>query len=131
MNLATEKAISRVVIENIKPKIDCGRFPIKRVIGEKVVVQADIFSDGHDAVTARIRYGRQEDREWREIPMKGVGNDRWTGEFVAEEAGVYHYLVEGWIDHFKTWQGDLRKKFEAGQPLMADIRIGVRYIEEA
>ena len=50
-----------------------------------------------------------------------------TVEFVAEEAGVYHYLVEGWIDHFKTWQGDLRKKFEAGQPLMADIRIGVRH----
>ncbi len=49
----------RIVIEHIEPEVDCGRFPIKRVEGEKVVVTADIFADGHDAVSARILYKKQ------------------------------------------------------------------------
>lgn len=133
----------RVIIENIKPEVDCGRFPIKRVVGEKVVVMADVFADGHDAVSVRLLYRKQGDGEWREVPMRWVGNDRWKGEFVVEEVGFYHYLVEGWIDHFKTWQRDLRKRWEAlraggslsepeaGQPLKADLLMGAGYVEEA
>jgi starch synthase (maltosyl-transferring) len=45
---------TRVVIEEIKPEIDDGRFPIKRVIAEKVVVEADIFADGHDVISALL-----------------------------------------------------------------------------
>ena len=121
----------RVTIENVTPEVDCGRFPIKRVVGEKVVVMADIIADGHDAVSANLLYRKQGKSEWREIPMKLVENDRWKGEFVAEEVGAYHYLVEGWIDHFKTWQRDLRKRREVGQPSKADLLMGAGYVEEA
>jgi starch synthase (maltosyl-transferring) len=121
----------RVVIENPEPLVDCGRFPIKRVAGEKVAVTADIFAEGHDAVSARIRYRHQGDRAWKEIPMRPVENDRWIGEFVVEEVGTYDYVVEGWIDHFKTWQRDLRKKSEAGQPPKADLLIGAGLVEGA
>ncbi len=121
----------RVVIENIKPVVDCGRFPIKRVVGEKVVVMADVFADGHDAVSARLLHRKQADSEWRAVPMRLVENDRWKGEFVVEEVGCHHYLVEGWIDHFKTWQRDLRKRWEAGQSLKADLLMGAGYVEEA
>src|SRR3989304_2662457 len=93
----------RVVIENVKPEINCGRFPIKRVVGEKVIVTADIFSDGHDSISARFLCRRQKDKEWREVPLKLIENDRWRGEFVVEEVGIYHYTVEGWVDYFKTW----------------------------
>ena len=44
----------RVVIENITPQVDCGRFPAKRAIGESVAVEADVFTDGHDAVAATL-----------------------------------------------------------------------------
>ena len=115
----------RVIIEQVKPEIDCGRFPIKRVVGEKIIVTADIFADGHDAVLARILYKKQGDREWRESLMTGSGNDGWKGEFVVEEVGIYHYTVEGWIDHFKTWQRDFQKRFEAGLSLNADVLIGI------
>ncbi|HUL36104.1 MAG TPA: alpha-1,4-glucan--maltose-1-phosphate maltosyltransferase [Thermodesulfobacteriota bacterium] len=121
----------RVTIENVTPEVDCGRFPIKRVVGEKVVVMADIIADGHDAVSANLLYRKQGKSEWREIPMKLVENDRWKGEFVAEEVGAYHYLVEGWIDHFKTWQRDLRKRWEVGRPSKADLLMGAGYVEEA
>src|SRR5262245_35233666 len=42
----------RVAIENVQPSLDCGRFPIKRTVGETVTVTADVFADGHDVVSA-------------------------------------------------------------------------------
>jgi starch synthase (maltosyl-transferring) len=119
----------RVVIENLKPEIDCGRFPIKRVIGEKVSVAADIFSDGHDAVSARLRF-RRRGEEWKEVPMVLVENDRWRGEFVVEEMGRYDYTIEAWVDHFKTWQQNMKKRVDAGQDVGVGLRMGAEYVEE-
>jgi len=120
----------RVIIENVKPEIDCGRFPIKRVVEEKVIVMADIFSDGHDSISARLLYRGQKDKEWREVPLKLIENDRWRGEFVVEEVGIYYYTVEGWVDYFKTWQRDLKKKWDAGHDLKVDLLIGASLVEE-
>ncbi|GBD39391.1 Alpha-1,4-glucan:maltose-1-phosphate maltosyltransferase 1 [bacterium HR37] len=121
----------RVVIENVKPEIDCGLFPIKRAVGEKVVVEADIFADGHDSVSARLLYKKGNDEVWSEVPMIFIENDRWRGEFRVQEIGDYYYTVEGWVDHFKTWQKDIKKKFEAGQDIGVDVLIGIGYIEGA
>jgi starch synthase (maltosyl-transferring) len=121
----------RVVIENVNPEIEGGRFPIKRVIGEKVVVTADIFADGHDAISARLLYRSPKDKVWKETSMTFVQNDRWRGEFSVEAIGVYRYTVIGWIDDFKTWQRDIEKKFHAGQDLKMDLLIGAKFVEEA
>jgi len=121
----------RVVIENVKPEIDCGRFPVKRVAGEKVIVMADIFADGHDAVSARVLYRRHEDPEWQEAPMRLIGNDKWIGKFTIQGVGIYHYTIEGWIDHFETWQRDLKKRRDADQDLKVDILVGAKYVEDA
>jgi starch synthase (maltosyl-transferring) len=121
----------RVVIENVNPEIDRGRFAIKRVIGEKVVVTADIFADGHDAISAKLLYRAPKDKEWKEAPMTFVENDRWGGEFWVEGIGVYRYTVIGWIDHFRTWQRDMKKKYDAHQDLKVDLLIGAKYVEEA
>ncbi|MDP3039062.1 MAG: DUF3416 domain-containing protein, partial [Deltaproteobacteria bacterium] len=59
----------RVIIEGVKPEIDGGRFSIKRVVGEKVVVEADIFTDGHDALSCILLYRREEESQWTEVPM--------------------------------------------------------------
>lgn len=120
----------RVVIQNVKPEIDCGRFPVKRIAGDRVVVSADIFADGHDALSARVLYRKRENSGWREAAMRPSGNDRWEGEFVVEEIGFYFYTVQGWIDRFKTWQQDLRKRIEAGRDVKADMLAGARQLEE-
>lgn len=120
----------RVIIENVRPEIDGGTFPAKRVIGEKVFVEADIFVDGHDALSARLLYKGPRDRKWKDTPMVFSDNDRWSGVFTVEELGIYQYTIEGWVDHYRTWQRDLKKKFDAGQDLRVDILIGLGYIEE-
>ncbi len=123
-SLMTDELRRRVVIENVKPQIDCGSFPIKRVVGEKVVVEADVFTDGHDSVAASLLYKAQDEEDWRELSMTFVENDRWIGEFIVERIGAYYYSIEGWVDYFRTWQRDFKKKFEAGYDTRVELLIG-------
>ncbi|MDY6843901.1 MAG: alpha-1,4-glucan--maltose-1-phosphate maltosyltransferase [Thermodesulfobacteriota bacterium] len=121
----------RVVIENVEPEINSGQFSIKRIIGERVEVMADIFADGHDTLSAILLYRGPTDEEWRKTSLTFHENDRWRGKFIVEQVGIYYYTIEGWIDHFKTWQKDLTKKFDADYDLRIDILAGVKYLEEA
>ncbi len=119
----------RVVIEGVQPLIDGGRFPIKRVIGDWVVVEADIFGDGHDQVECRLLFRREADVNWSEAPMRPLGNDRWRAEFQVSEMGRYRYTLEGWISRFGTWRAALAKRLEARQDVQVDLLIGAELIE--
>ena len=121
---------ARVVIENIAPQVDCGLFPIKRVVGEPVVVEADVFADGHDVVSCVLLYRSGRAAEWSRIPMAPLGNDRWTARFVPREMGRYQYSVLGWIDHLATWRRDIAKKQEAGQDVSVDLLRGKQLEQE-
>ena len=121
----------RVVIEGVAPEIDGGRYPCKRVLGETLAVQADIFGDGHDEVAALLLYRHQSELQWHKAPMRPLGNDRWKGSFTVAELGTYFYTLTARIDHFTTWRKDLAKKFRAGRFLVIDRLIGVQLVEEA
>lgn len=121
----------RVIIQHVKPEIEGGTYPIKRVIGEKVVVEADVFADGHDAVAASVLYKSRNDATWKEVPMSFIENDKWVGEFTVKELGMYYYTVKGWINHFKSWQEAIKKKYDAGSDITVDLHVGVDLITEA
>jgi len=106
---------SRVIIEGIQPEIDGGRFPIKRVVGEDVAVEADIFADGHESLSAYLLHRGEDEPDWTETLMKFLGNDRWRGSFAVEKVGLYRYTVIAWVDKFKSWRQDLSKRVEARQ----------------
>lgn len=124
------KGRRRVVIEGVSPEIDCGRFAIKRVAGDKVTVEAAVFADGHDQVACRIVYWRESGQP-RSSPMQSLTNDRWRGEFTVEQVGRYHYTVEGWIDRFATWRSGIEKKIAAGQDVRVDLLIGAELVAAA
>jgi starch synthase (maltosyl-transferring) len=121
----------RVVVEGVRPEVDGGRFPIKRVVGEVVMVEADVYADGHDEVSAQLLWRHEKQRNWRATPMASLGNDRWRASFPVDLLGKYRYTVEGWVDHFKTWQHDLEKRVAAGQDVAVDLRIGAGWVEGA
>jgi starch synthase (maltosyl-transferring) len=121
----------RVVVERVRPEIDCGAFPAKRIAGDVVTVEADIFTDGHDAVAADILYRYCGEEVWRRSPMKPVGNDHWRGEFLASKVGRYHYTVEGWIDRFGTWRNALLKRIDSGQDIRIEYLLGAELVEDA
>ncbi len=122
--------LKRVAIEAVTPEIDSGRFPAKRVVGETVVVEADIFTDGHDALAAIVRYRHQAATGWRETPMAPLVNDRWRGEFPVTELGRYVYTIEAWVDHFESWSRQLAKRVAAGQDVTVELEVGARMLEE-
>ncbi len=121
----------RVVIEGVHPEVDSGRFPIKRTEGEGVVVQADVFAEGHDKIAAIVKYRPVGASAWREAPLEPLGNDRWKGRFVVDRKGRWEYTVEGWVDHFATWFDEVFKKNEAGLNLQSELLEGARLVEEA
>jgi starch synthase (maltosyl-transferring) len=114
----------RVVIENITPQVDCGRFPIKRTVGETVLVEADVFTDGHDAVTAMLLYQHENSQDWHSVPMRAIGNDRWQARFTVQLLGTYRYTISAWVDYHETWRHGLQKKYEAGQDIELELRRG-------
>jgi starch synthase (maltosyl-transferring) len=120
----------RVVIERVSPEIDGGRFPIKRVVGETVTVEADVFADGHDRVACRILYWGNN-KEIHSSPMKALGNDRWCGEFAVTAPGQIQYTVEGWIDRFQSWRDAIEKKIAADQDVHVDLLVGAKLVESA
>lgn len=125
------EGIKRVTIERVSPSVDCGRFPVKRVVGDSVVVRADIFADGHDELSCDILYRKKGDTVWTEVPMRFLGNDRWEGSFTVDEIGIFHYTVRGWVDRFRTWRRDLERRDRAGQDLSAELPVGAGLLSEA
>ena len=122
---------ARVIIEGVQPEIDCGRFPIKRVVGEEVVVEADVFIDGHEALSCALLHKKKSATRWQHVLMEPLVNDRWRASFTVTELGRYQYTVVAWHDPFRGWVRDLRKRLDAGQDVTVDLQIGAQLVEEA
>ena len=121
----------RVIIEGVSPEVDGGRFPAKTIVGDTVNVEADIYADGHDTLSARLLYRRKEETDWQETPMRFLVNDRWRGSFIAGETGSYIFTITAWVDRFKSWCQDLKKRVLAGQKdLSLNLLTGAQLISE-
>ena len=124
-------ARQRVTIEAVAPEVDGGVFPAKRIVGDRLRVEADIFVDGHDVLAAQVLYRRAAEADWQSVAMQPLVNDRWQAEFPLAELGCYLYTIEAWIDRFRTWQRDVQVKAEAGQDLAVEFLMGADLIAAA
>ena len=129
--MQAEEGRKRVIIESVAPEIDAGQFPIKRIVGDTVVVEADVLTDGHDAISVVLQYRTEAGTQWTEVPMEPLVNDRWRGTFKVQELGRYRYTLLVWVDQFKSWSRDLAKRVEAGQDVTLDMLIGAGLVEAA
>ena len=111
----------RVIVGGVTPQVDEGRYPAKCTVGENVVVEADVYADGHDVIAAVLTWRQQGETAWRETPMKALGNDRFRASFPAAIAfATYEFTVEGWVDRYATWKYGLDKKVAAGQDVASE-----------
>lgn len=119
----------RVVIENVSPELDGGRFPVKAVPGDVLAVEADIFLDGHDFIAARLLYKHTDDETWTETVMALVNNDRWGASFLVDRQGRYAYTIDAWVDHPASWQHEIHLKVADGQRITGELLAGAQYVE--
>jgi len=117
-------AMARILIEDVDPELDAGRFPVKRVVGDTLAVSADILRDGHDVLSAAVLYRTEDAAEWREAPMRHVDNDRWLGYVPLLENKRYRYTIEAWTNPFASWRADTIKKRDAGQAIAVELGEG-------
>ncbi|MEI8341148.1 MAG: alpha-1,4-glucan--maltose-1-phosphate maltosyltransferase [Verrucomicrobiota bacterium] len=120
------------VIEAVTPLIEGGRYPIKRVAGEDLVVEADVFKDGHDVMSAVLKWRQAGEAKWHETPMTPLVNDRWHATCSLFGNATYEYTIEAWGDTFRSWQHEFRKKFEGGVPDLSSETIeGAHFVAAA
>ena len=115
----TTQPPARIQIQAIEPIVDCGRYPVKRTVGDRVDVYATIFKDGHDTLAGAVRVRGPGERNWQEVPLQAFGNDRWGGSFTVDRPGRWEFAVTAWTDRIATWQEEIRRKVGAGETELA------------
>jgi len=119
----------RIALERLSPSIDGGCFPIKRVIGERITVDVDVITDGHDIVAAELLWKAADEKSWTRAPLSHVGNDRWQGEFAPSRVGRHLFTVEAWRDDYASLAHEIEVKHEAGVDISAELLEVQRYLE--
>ena len=117
--------------EEIYPAVDCGRFAVKRIVGERVEVWADIYRDGFAVSKASLVWRRDGEREWQSAPMTLHDDDRWIGSFTVNAPGRYAYAIEAWTDQFATWRDVFARKHAAGADTTVDAIEGAGMLTKA
>jgi starch synthase (maltosyl-transferring) len=128
--IAANDGRRRAVIEGVLPEVDGGRFPIKRVLGDRIEVEADVFTDGHDAVRVRLLHRHESERQFVETESRALGNDRWQASFRVDRLGRYCYTIVAWVDRFLTWRRELARR-EDPADIMIALEVGAELLTGA
>src|SRR5262245_38429553 len=120
-----------IAIEHIRPDVDCGRYAVKRVLGDDVVVEADVFAHGHDELAVELQHRADGGRTWKSVAMEPLRNDRSRASFPVDRLGGYRFRIVAWFDDVATWSRDFTKKRDAGVDSDLDREEGARLAERA
>jgi starch synthase (maltosyl-transferring) len=121
-------ASPRIGIEQVQPSVEDGRFAVKRLVGDDIIVEADVLMDGHDKLAVHLLWRAQDEDTWQHVPMMPLGNDRWRGAFRPERLGRHVYAVAAWRDAFGTYRSELEKKHTAGVEVTLELEEGARLV---
>jgi starch synthase (maltosyl-transferring) len=128
--MAPDCEAARIAIEGIAPKVDDGQFPVRRVVGEMLAVDANVIADGHDKLAAEILFRPQDEKAWRTAPMALLANDEWRGSFPLDRLGRYVFAVAAWRDVYATFVDEVTKKHAAGVNTHLEIEEGLILVRE-
>src|SRR5690625_729634 len=124
-------AQSRLAIEGVQPVVDGGRFAAKAIQGWPLVIEADIFCDGHEVIAAAVEWRAQGTEDWKEVPLLLLVNDRWRASVTFDQPGPFEFRILSWRDLFAHWRSDTLKKQAAGQDVSLELVEGEQLVEKA
>jgi len=120
-----------ILIQSVRPVVDGGRYPVKRLVGQQCDVEATIFRDGHSTIRAVLQWRRRNQKSYTEVPMELVnpGLDLWRGRLPLEKNDRYFFTIEAWTDVYASWLADFRKRVDSSQNVQSEVLEGVALIE--
>ena len=121
----------RLVVESLSPSVAGGDYPVRRVVGEEITVEATVFTDGHEQLAVELLWRPCDAAEWERMPMTALPTDVWTARFTPTRLGRHEFAVEGWLDVFGGFRRDFRKKLDAGVAQDVDRCEGRNLVEAA
>jgi starch synthase (maltosyl-transferring) len=119
----------RVVILAVRPCVDGGRYPVKRVVGDTLAIEVDAVADGHDKLRAVVRDRPADRAEWRETELVLGPDDTWRAVIDLPALGRHIYTCVAWVDAFASWRNGLDRKLAAGVDVTLDLLDGARLVE--
>jgi len=125
------RGLSHLTIECVTPELDCGRYPVKRIVGDVVRVGADILKDGHDTLAAQVVIRPPGEPAWSIPMLYDKDADRWSADFPVDKIGQWHFTVEAWVDAWETWRAGFRKKVDAGVDVRVELMEGAHLVRAA
>ena len=121
----------RAIIEHVSPAVECGRFPVRAVVGDELQIEADVFADGHDRLACYVAFRHESEPAWEMSPMRPAGNDHWQGSFRATRLGHYYYRLAAGVDPFATWREDMRRRAAADPDREREYAVGIALLRDA
>ncbi|CAM3739319.1 alpha-1,4-glucan--maltose-1-phosphate maltosyltransferase [Kibdelosporangium persicum] len=123
----------RLGIDHVTPHVECGRYPVKAVVGECLPIHATVWREGHDAVAASVVWQGPGGTAPRTVRMSPHPEepDRWLATVVPDETGMWSFHIEAWSDPWSTWRHAAEVKAAAGQnaeEMANDLEIGARLL---
>ncbi|OYY40437.1 MAG: hypothetical protein B7Y08_18390 [Rhodospirillales bacterium 24-66-33] len=123
-------AKSPIVVEQVSPSVNEGEFAAKSVIGRPIVIEADIFTDGHDLLAAEVIWWSADEDERRTVKLTHVANDRWRATLVPDRIGRHYFSVEAWRDEYGSLAHGLEVKQRAGVDITVELKEAALFLAE-
>ncbi|MBB4864977.1 starch synthase (maltosyl-transferring) [Pseudomonas nitritireducens] len=120
---------ARIVIEDVEPRLEGGRFAAKAIAQRASRIHARIFSDGHDKLAAEVAWRESQGQPWQKTPLQALGNDHWEAHITPRQVGRTEFIVLAWIDSFASFRYELEKKYAAGQGVDLEFREGIELLQ--
>lgn len=122
-------AQSPIVIERVTPTVNGGAFAAKHIVGKPLVIEADIFADGHDLLGAEVQWWSADEDERTAAKLTHIANDRWRATVMPDRIGRHYFSVEAWRDEYGSLSHGLEVKHRAGIDVAVELTEAARFLE--
>lgn len=127
----TPQTFHSIIIEHVSPELHAGLYPVKREVGDRLEVSADIFKEGHDLIGAVLRYKKVGATTWQETALHHIDNDRWGGSVELTENARYRYTIGAYVRSFASWREELEKKHGIQDDVTSELLEGLAQVKAA
>ena len=123
----------RVMITEVHPTVDGGRWPARRIKEETVEVMAGVIADSHDKLAVELQV-KDPDGKQECLRLTLRWNDEYVGTFACTASGDYTFRIRAWVDRFATWQDEFQRRVTHNAPadtLRVELLTGAQLVHEA